>query len=266
MYEIVKKKVLKENIILIEVKAPLVAMNSLPGQFIILRVNKHGERIPLTIFDKTSDTVSVIYQVVGVTTKWLSKLEVGEATTLENVKKAIVIGGGIGCAIAYPIAKKLMELNAKVHAIIGFRSVEQVILEEEFKNLNCDLTITTDDGSYGEKGVVTQPLKALLEKEQFDCVYAIGPLPMMKFVSLTTKEFNVKTIVSMNSIMVDGTGMCGGCRVTVDGKMKFACVDGPDFDGHLVDFDEAIKRNRIYQDIEKRKYEKTCRLLGEDHE
>lgn len=277
MYQIVNKKYIKENIILLEVKAPLVALNARPGQFVILRVGNVGERIPLTIYDKTKETISVIFQIVGATTKVLSTLNIGDyiddfvgplgkPTPLEGVKKAIVIGGGIGCAIAYPIAKQLKRDGAEIDIIIGFRSHEYLILEEDFKSLNSPLYITTDDGSYGEKGVVTTPLKRLLDINQYDCVYAIGPLPMMKYVSLTTKDYHLKTIVSMNTIMIDGTGMCGGCRLTVDGKILFACVNGPDFDGHLVDFDEAIKRNQSYCQIERKKYNDTCKLLGVRYE
>ncbi|HHU56308.1 MAG TPA: sulfide/dihydroorotate dehydrogenase-like FAD/NAD-binding protein [Acholeplasmataceae bacterium] len=277
MYEILNKRYLKENIILLEIKAPLVAINAKPGQFVILRVDENGERIPLTIFDKTEESISVIYQVVGATTKKLSTLNVGDclcdfvgplgkATNTKDIKNAIVIGGGIGCAIAYPIAKKLIKEGAKVTNIIGFRNKDFVILENEFKALNASLYITTDDGSYGEKGVVTNPLRKLLERNTYDCVYAIGPLPMMKYVALTTKKFNVKTLVSMNSIMIDGTGMCGGCRIKVGSDLKFACVDGPEFDGHLVDFDEAIIRNGFYNNVEKDKHEDVCRLLGDINE
>lgn len=277
MYKIVEKIELKPNVSMISIKAPLVAMNAAPGQFIILRVSEDGERIPLTIFNVEKDIVSVLFQVVGATTKILNTLTVGDslqdfvgplgkATDLENIDKVIVIGGGIGCAIAYPIAKKLFNQGANVTTIIGFRSKDLVILEEEFKNISNKNIITTDDGSYGSKGFVTIHLQKLLEKKSYDKVIAIGPLPMMKYVSNVTNKYNVKTIVSLNSIMIDGTGMCGGCRVIVGGKTRFACIDGPDFDGHLVDFDEAIKRSKIYKNYEKRKYDDTCRLLGGKNE
>lgn len=278
MYEIIAKKSLNQTVTMMEIKAPLISKNAQPGQFIILRVDEEGERIPLTIFDCDKDNIKIIYQVVGFSTIALDQLQVddclhdivgplGTATDIRNVKKVIIVGGGVGCAIAYPLAKKLHELGSSVTTIIGFRSQDLVILEDEFKAISDELIVMTDDGSYGKKGLVTEALKTLLSQSQYDKVYAIGPLPMMKYVSLVTKEFKTPTIVSMNSIMVDGTGMCGGCRVIINGKTKFACVDGPDFDGHLVDFDTAINRNNIYRDFEKCQKETACRLLnGEKHE
>lgn len=277
MYLITDKKSLNSSVSMIEVKAPLVSKNALPGQFVILRVDENGERIPLTIFDYHGDYIKLIYQIVGYSTYQLDQLNVGDSlhdvvgplgspTDLSNLNKAIVVGGGVGCAIAYPLAKKLHELGVHVTSIIGFRNKDLVILENDFRNVSDDLIIMTDDGSFGNKGLVTNALKDLLMKDTYDKVFAIGPLVMMKYVCLTTKEFNTKTIISMNSIMIDGTGMCGGCRVIVDGKSKFACVDGPDFDGHLVDFDIAIARNNIYKSYEHHKLE-ACRLLnGESHE
>lgn len=277
MYLITDKKSLNSSVSMIEVKAPLVSKNALPGQFVILRVDENGERIPLTIFDYHGDYIKLIYQIVGYSTYQLDQLNVGDSlhdvvgplgspTDLSNLNKAIVVGGGVGCAIAYPLAKKLHELGVHVTSIIGFRNKDLVILENDFRNISDDLIIMTDDGSFGNKGLVTNALKDLLMKDTYDKVFAIGPLVMMKYVCLTTKEFNTKTIISMNSIMIDGTGMCGGCRVIVNGKSKFACVDGPDFDGHLVDFDIAIARNNIYKSYEHHKLE-ACRLLnGESHE
>ena len=265
MYKIVKKEILNENVILMEIAAPLVSKKCEPGQFIILMVSDEGERIPLTIADynREKGTVTIIFQVVGETTTLLSEMKEGEclaqfagplgtASELEGYQKAAVIGGGLGCAIAYPQAKKLHELGTKVDMIAGFRDTNAIILEKEMDAVSENLYVMTDDGSNGHKGLVTDQLRQLLESgEQYDVVIAIGPLVMMKFVSLLTKEFGVKTIVSMNPIMIDGTGMCGGCRVTVGGKIKFACVDGPDFDGHEVDFDEAIRRSKMYAAEEK---------------
>lgn len=278
MYEILNKKVLNPTVSMIEIKAPLVCKNAQPGQFIILRVDEKGERIPLTIFDCGVDSIKVIYQIVGYSTMNLDKLNIGDslhdvvgplgtATDLSNLDSAIVVGGGVGVAIAYPIAKKLHDLGAKVTSIVGFRNKDLIILADDFKAISNELFIMTDDGSNGNKGLVTDALQNALSKDNYDKVFAFGPLPMMKYVSLTTKKFNTKTIVSMNSIMVDGTGMCGGCRVIVDGKAKFACVDGPDFDGHLVDFDIAIARSKIYHNIEKYHYQENCHLLnGDNHE
>lgn len=260
MFRIVKRKDLNEKVILMEIEAPAVAAKAEPGQFIILRVDEYGERIPLTVadYDRTRGTVTIIFQVAGATTAMLAQKREGDtlpdfagplgtASHLDGLRKVAVIGGGVGCAIAYPQAKKLHALGAKVDVITGFRSKDIIILEDEFKKVSDRLFIMTDDGSNGHKGLVTDVLKKLLDSgENYDAVIAIGPLIMMKFVSLTTKPYHIKTIVSMNPIMIDGTGMCGGCRLTVGGKTKFACVDGPDFDGHEVDFDEAMRRSRMY--------------------
>ena len=249
MYEIINKQSLNPTVTLMEIMAPLVAAKAEPGQFIILRVDENGERIPLTIadYDREKGTVTIIFQIVGATTEKLNHLEAGDSlqdfagplgkpTETEGLKKVAVVGGGVGCAIAYPVAKKLHELGCEVHSVVGFRNKDLVILEDEFKAVSDKLCMMTDDGSYGEKGLVTNALKALIDAgNQYDEVIAIGPVIMMKFVCQLTKEYGIKTIVSMNPIMIDGTGMCGGCRVTVGGVMKFACVDGPDFDGHLVD-------------------------------
>ena len=275
MYRIVKKRVLNPTVTLMEVEAPLVARKAEPGQFIILRVDENGERIPLTIadYDREKGTVTIIFQIVGATTYKLNQLQVGDslhdfvgplgvASHVEGLKKVAVIGGGVGSAIAYPIAKKLHALGATVHTIVGFRSKDLVILEDEFRACSDLFKVMTDDGSYGEKGLVTNALEALLKAgETYDEVIAIGPLVMMKFVCKLTKEYGIKTVVSMNPIMIDGTGMCGGCRLTVGGKVKFACVDGPDFDGHEVDFDEAIERSNMYKDFERHQYEETCNLF-----
>lgn len=275
MFKIVKKKRLNPTVTLMEVAAPAVARKAEPGQFIILRVDEEGERIPLTVadFDRENGTVTIIYQIVGATTKKLDALEEGESihdfvgplgvpSHTEGLKKVAVVGGGVGCAIAYPIAKKLHNQGAEVHAVVGFRNKDLVILEDEFKASSQLIKIMTDDGSYGEKGLVTDALKKLIEDgNQYDEVIAIGPLVMMKFVCALTKEYGIKTVVSMNPIMIDGTGMCGGCRLTVGGETKFACVDGPDFDGHLVDFDEAIQRGNMYKDFERHAYEETCNLF-----
>ena len=275
MFEIVRREELNPTVTLLEISAPLIAKKAEPGQFIILRTDENGERIPLTIadFDRTRGTVTIIFQIVGATTERLNHKSVGDclhdfvgplgvATHTEGLKKVAVVGGGVGCAIAYPIAKKLHEQGAVVHAIVGFRNQDLVILEKEFAASSDVLRIMTDDGSYGTKGLVTNALKDLLDAgEQYDEVIAIGPLIMMKFVCALTKEYGVKTVVSMNPIMIDGTGMCGGCRLTVGGETKFACVDGPDFDGHLVDFDEAIERSSMYKSFERHRYEETCNLF-----
>lgn len=275
MYKIVKKSVLNPTVMLMEIEAPFIAKKAEPGQFIILRVDENGERIPLTIadFDREKGTVTIIFQVVGKTTKALSGLEegaylqdfvgpLGVATHVEGLKKVAVIGGGVGSAIAYPIAKKLHNMGADVDVIVGFRNKDLVILEDEFKAASSRLFMMTDDGSYGEKGLVTNALENLIkEGNNYDEVITIGPLIMMKFVCQLTKKYNVKTMVSMNPIMIDGTGMCGGCRLTVGGKVKFACVDGPDFDGHEVDFDEAMSRASMYKDFEKHAYEEQCNLM-----
>ncbi len=274
MFEILEKRYLNENVILMKILATNVAKNVMPGQFIILRVNENGERIPLTVADynREKGTITIIFQIAGATTKLLSKLEenekikdiagpLGKPSKLEGLKKVLIVGGGVGCAICYPIAKHLFKNNATVHIITGFKNKDLVILDEEFKAISNKFILTTDDGSKGEKGLVTKPLENLLNSnEKYDEIITIGPLIMMKFVCEITKKYNVKTTVSMNPIMIDGTGMCGGCRVNVGGKIRFACVDGPDFNGHLIDFDETIKRNKIYENFEKKAYEKTCNL------
>ena len=275
MYKIVKKKVLNPTVMQMDIEAPFIAKKAEPGQFIILRVDEEGERIPLTIadFDREKGTVTIIFQVVGKTTKALSGLEEGDflhdfvgplgvASHVDGLKKVAVVGGGVGSAIAYPIAKKLHNMGADVDVIVGFRNKDLVILEDEFKAASTRMFMMTDDGSYGEKGLVTEALENLIkEGNEYDEVIAIGPLIMMKFVCEVTKKYNVKTVVSMNPIMIDGTGMCGGCRLTVGGKVKFACVDGPDFDGHEVDFDEAMSRGSMYKDFERHAYEKQCNLM-----
>ena len=280
MYKIVKKQPLNPTVTRMEIEAPLIAKKAKPGQFIILRVDENGERIPLTIagYDREKGTVTIIFQIVGATTEKLNHLNEGEClhdfvgplgvpTHVDGLKKVCVIGGGVGCAIALPIAEELHAMGAEVTSIIGFRNQDLVILKDEFKACSDHFTLMTDDGSYGEKGNVTAPLKTLLENgERFDEVIAIGPLIMMKFVCLTTKEYDQKTVVSMNPIMVDGTGMCGGCRLTVGGKTKFACVDGPDFDGHEVDFDEAMSRSRSYTSFERHAYEEACNLFKKEVE
>ncbi len=275
MNKILEKRVLNTNVIEMTVEAPFIAAKARAGQFIMLRVDEQGERIPLTIADYNRDkgTISIIFQVVGRTTILLSQLSVGDSilniarplgcpTDFGEPKRAVVVGGGVGCAIAYPQAKALKKMGVKVDMIAGFRSKDIVILEDQMREVSDNLYITTDDGTYGEKGFVTDVLKRLLGNDKYDLVVAIGPVPMMKFVSLTTKTFGVHTIVSLNPIMIDGTGMCGCCRVTVGGETKFSCVDGPDFDGHLVDFDELMSRNRTYADIEEHDRNHVCRLEG----
>ena len=280
MYQIVSKKALNPTVTQMEILAPFVAKKALPGQFIILRVDEDGERIPLTIagYDREKGTVTIIFQIVGASTQRLNyKNEgdyipdfvgpLGKPTHTEGLKKVCVVGGGVGCAIALPVARALHEQGAEVTSIIGFRNKDLVILEEEFKACSDNFYMMTDDGSYGRQGNVTVPLKELLAGgEQFDEVITIGPLIMMKFVCLTTKEYGVKTIASMNPVMIDGTGMCGGCRLTVGGEMKFACVDGPEFDGHLIDFDEAMSRSRTYSDFEAREKEEACNLFKKEVE
>ena len=275
MYKIVRKKELNPTVTLMEIDAPLVAKKAEPGQFIILRVDENGERIPLTVadYDREKGTVTIIFQIVGATTELLNHKNEGEyiqdfvgplgkATETEGLKKVAVVGGGVGCAIAYPVAKKLHDCGCEVHSIVGFRNKDLVILEDEFNAASSVLKIMTDDGSYGTKGLVTDALKALIDEgNQYDEVIAIGPVIMMKFVCKLTKEYNIKTVVSMNPIMIDGTGMCGGCRLTVGGETKFACVDGPDFDGHLVDFDEALERGSMYREFEQAKREEVCNLF-----
>ena len=278
MYLILKKEPLNPTVTRMVIDAPHIARKAEPGQFIILRVHEDGERIPLTIadFDREQGTVTIIFQIVGATTELLNHLEAGDSlhdfvgplgrpSEVEGLKKVAVVGGGVGCAIAYPIAKKLHQLGAEVHAIVGFRSKDLVILEEEFKAASDKLVVMTDDGSYGEKGLVTDALERLIDAgEQYDEVIAIGPLVMMKFVTQLTKQHNIKTVVSMNPIMIDGTGMCGGCRLTVGGKTKFACVDGPDFDGFEVDFDEAMARNTMYRPFERHAYDAACNLFHKE--
>lgn len=278
MFNIVEKEQLNPTVVRMVIDAPLVARKAQPGQFIILRTDADGERIPLTVadYDRAAGTVTIIFQIVGATTEKLGLMQVGEclsdfvgplgrATETEGLRKVAVIGGGVGCAIAYPVAKKLHGQGTEVHAIVGFRSKDLVILEKEFAAASSLLKVMTDDGSYGEQGLVTTALKALIDSgEQYDEVIAIGPLPMMKFVSLLTEEYGIKTVVSMNPIMIDGTGMCGGCRLTVGGETKFACVDGPEFDGHLVDFDEAMTRGGMYKAFERHAHEEACRLFNKE--
>ena len=275
MYKIVAKRKLNSTVTMMDIYAPLVAKKAQAGQFIILRVDSNGERIPLTVagFDRTAGTVKIIFQIVGATTMLLDRKNEGEyiqdfvgplgcATHTEGLKKVCIVGGGVGCAIALPLAQKLHEEGAEVHSIIGFRNKDLVILEDEFKLCSEKLSVMTDDGSYGCKGLVTAQLEELINSgEQYDEVFAIGPLVMMKFVVTTTRPKNIPTTVSMNPIMIDGTGMCGGCRLTVGGKIKFACVDGPDFNGFEVDFDEAIARSLMYKDFERRACE-NCNLLN----
>ena len=278
MYRIVKKQVLNPTVTRMDIEAPLIAKKAEPGQFIILRVDEKGERIPLTVadFDREAGTVTIIFQIVGATTEKLNHLEEGDClqdfvgplgrpSETEGLKKVAVIGGGVGCAIAYPVAKKLHQQGVEVHSIVGFRNKDLVILEEEFQAVSDKFVMMPDDGSYGEKGLVTNALEKLSgEGETYDEVIAIGPLVMMKFVTQLTKQHNIKTVVSMNPIMIDGTGMCGGCRLTVGGKTKFACVDGPDFDGFEVDFDEAMARGTMYRDFERHAYEETCNLFQKE--
>ena len=279
MAKIITKRRLNPTVTLMEVSAPLIAKKALPGQFIILRVDEKGERIPLTIadYDREKGTITIIFQKVGLTTELLDSLEegadilafvgpLGRPTELEGVQKVAVVGGGVGCAIAYPQAKYLHEHGVAVDVIAGFRSKDIVILEEEFQAACDHFYLTTDDGSYGEKGLVTDKLKALIEAgNQYDAVIAIGPIIMMKFVCKTTEPYRIKTLVSLNPIMIDGTGMCGGCRVSVGGEVKFACVDGPDFDGHQVDFDELMTRNGAYKERETQvRRDHACRLLNQE--
>ena len=278
MYKIIHKKELNSTVTKMEIEAPLVARKAKPGQFIILRVDEDSERIPLTIAGVNNDNVEIIFQVVGsATLKLNNKNEgdylqdfvgpLGKPTDLDGIKDVCIIGGGVGCAIALPIARALNKQGCNITSIIGFRNSDLVILEDEFNQTSNELIVTSDDGSYGQKGNVTIPLKELLQNgKHFDKVITIGPLIMMKFVVLTCKEFNIPVDVSMNPIMIDGTGMCGGCRLTLnkDGNKvtKFACVDGPDFNGYEVDFDEAIRRNKMYADFERHKYEEACNLLN----
>ncbi|MBR1747328.1 MAG: sulfide/dihydroorotate dehydrogenase-like FAD/NAD-binding protein [Clostridia bacterium] len=278
MYKILKREELNPTVTRFVVEAPAVARKAEAGQFIILRVDEKGERIPLTIadFDRAAGTVTVIAQVVGGTTEKLNHVPeggyiadfvgpLGKPSELTGLKKVAVIGGGVGCAIALPTAKKLHALGAEVHSIIGFRNKDLVILEEDFAACSDKLSVLTDDGSYGKKGLVTDELRSLIESgEKYDEVIAIGPVIMMKFVCKLTKEFGVKTVVSMNPIMVDGTGMCGGCRLLVGGQTKFACVDGPEFDGHQVDFDSAMRSGGKFRPHEKENREKVCNLFKKE--
>jgi len=274
MYTIASKRELNENVVLMEIEAPFIAKKAQAGQFIIFRIDEKGERIPLTIadYDREKGTVTIIFQTIGRSTIELSKMNVGDEILdfvgplgvpthfEEGIKKVAVVGGGVGCAIAYPQAKMLHNMGVEVDLIAGFRNKDIVILEDEMKAVSTNLYITTDDGSYGTKGFVTNVLKDLIEKgNKYDAVVAIGPVVMMKFICEVTRPFGIKTLVSLNPIMVDGTGMCGGCRVTVDGKIKYACVDGPDFDGHLVNFDELTNRNSSYKVHEA---DHVCRLTG----
>jgi ferredoxin--NADP+ reductase len=277
MFKITKKEVLNPTVVLMDIEAPFIAKKAEPGQFIILRISETGERIPLTIadYDREKGTVTIIYQLVGKTTRALAEMNEGDylldfvgplgtASHLEGYKKVAVIGGGLGTAIAYPQAKKLHAMRSEVHVITGFRNKELIILEEDMKKVSDKLVVATDDGSNGNKGFVTNVLKQLIDDgNNYDLVIAIGPLVMMRAVSNLTREYGIKTLISMNPIMIDGTGMCGGCRLTVGGKTKFACVDGPDFDGHEVDFDEAMRRQGMYKRQENESNEiHACRLRG----
>lgn len=275
MNKILKKEQLNASVVKMVVDAPLVAKRAKAGQFIILRAGADGERIPLTIndYDREKGTVSIVYQVVGASTMQLDSLAEGEyiqdfvgplgkPTEIEGLKKVAVVGGGVGCAIAYPVARALHEQGTEVHIIAGFRNKDLLILEEDMKAVSDKCVFVTDDGSFGQKALVTEALEKLIsDGENYDEVLAFGPVIMMKFVSLLTKKYGVKTMVSMNPIMIDGTGMCGGCRLTVGGETKFACVDGPDFDAHLIDFDEVMSRNRRFGDFERHQREDNCNLL-----
>ena len=280
MFKIVEKTPLNPTVTRLVTEATLVAKKAQPGQFIIVRAKEDSERIPLTVadFDREAGTVTIIFQIVGAGTMELNTLQEGESvhdfvgplgrpSELEGIKKVAVVGGGVGCAIAYPTAKRLHELGAEVHSIVGFRNKDLVILEKEFEAVSDRMARMSDDGSWGEKGLVTNALEALIkEGNQYDEVIAIGPLVMMKFVCKLTREYGIKTTVSMNPIMIDGTGMCGGCRLTVGGETKFACVDGPDFDGHLVDFDEAMHRGTMYKEFEAHAREEACNLFKKEVE
>ena len=278
MYRITQKVELNPTVTKLSIEAPLIAQKAQPGQFIIVRPLEESERIPLTIagYDRQAGTVDIIFQIVGDTTMELNALKVGDEvhdfvgplgrpTETEGLKKVCVVGGGVGCAIALPIARKLHEEGCVVHSIIGFRSKDLLILEDDFAACSDELRVMTDDGSYGQKGVVTAALEELIAAgNQYDEVITIGPLIMMKFVVKTCQKYHIKCVVSMNPIMIDGTGMCGGCRLTVGGETKFACVDGPEFDGHLVDFDEAMARGAMYKDFERHAYEETCNLFKQE--
>ena len=278
MFTIIKRRELNPTVTELWIHAPLIAKKAKAGQFIIVRAKEDSERIPLTIagFDREAGTVSIIFQVVGAGTMQLNSLKEGEAvhdfvgplgkaTEIEGLKNVCVVGGGVGCAIAYPVLKKFHDCGAEVHAVVGFKSKDVVILEDKFKAVSSVLKVCTDDGSYGQKGLVTEALKQLLDEgNQYDEIFAIGPMVMMKFVCKTTAPYGVPTTVSMSPIMIDGTGMCGGCRLTVGGETKFACVDGPDFDGQQVDWDLAVKRNQMYHDFEVRKHEEVCNLFKQE--
>ena len=278
MYKIVRKKELNSAVTLMDIEAPFVAKKAKAGQFIIFRIDEKGERVPLTIagYDREKGTVTIIFQKVGFSTKALGALNegdyihdfvgpLGRPTDVEGKKRVCVVGGGVGCAIAYPSAKAFKEAGVETDVIVGFRNKDLVILEDEFAAVSDKMVMMTDDGSYGEKGLVTNALEALVNAgNQYDEVIAIGPLVMMKFVCQLTKKYGIKTTVSMNPIMIDGTGMCGGCRLTVGGETKFACVDGPDFDGHLVDFDEAMKRSTMYRNFEQHAREAHCNLMNKE--
>ncbi|MBE6594923.1 MAG: sulfide/dihydroorotate dehydrogenase-like FAD/NAD-binding protein [Ruminococcaceae bacterium] len=280
MFRIVRREELNPTVTLLEIEAPRVARKAKPGQFIILRVDEVGERMPLTIADsnKETGTVTIIFQIVGATTEKLNHVPVGgfiadfvgplgRPTEVEGLKKVAVVGGGVGSAIAYPVAKALHEAGAEVHSVVGFRNKDLVILEKEFRAVSDKFVLMSDDGSVGEKGLVTDALKKLIESgEQYDEVITIGPLVMMKFVSLVTKEYGIKTVASMNPVMIDGTGMCGGCRLTVGGQTKFACVDGPEFDAHQIDFDEAMERSMMYRPFERHQHEESCNLFKQAEE
>ena len=278
LYPILQKENLCDTVVRMVVSAPAVAAKAQPGQFVILRTDADGERIPLTVadYDRVAGTVTVIFQTVGAGTLTLSRLSVGDSlqdfvgplgrpTETDGLQKVAVIAGGVGAAIALPVAKKMHAQGTQVHCICGFRNKDLVILQDEFASASSMLLTLTDDGSFGQKGLVTDALRGLIDGgEQYDEVIAIGPLPMMKFVSLLTAEYGIKTVVSMNPIMIDGTGMCGGCRLTVGGEIKFACVDGPEFDGHQVDFDEVMHRSRLYHEQERHAYERSCNLLNKE--
>ena len=278
MFKIIKKERLNPTVSKMVIDAPFIARKAQPGQFIIFRTHEDSERVPLTIagYDREAGTVTIIYQIVGGSTMELDQMEEGQylndfvgplgvPTHTDGLKKVAVVGGGVGCAIALPVTQKLHELGCEVHAVVGFRNKDLVILEDEFKAASDKMIMMTDDGSHGEKGLVTAALERLIQEgNQYDEVIAIGPLVMMKFVFAVTKKYGVKTVVSMNPIMIDGTGMCGGCRLTVGGETKFACVDGPDFDGHLVDFDEAMKRGSMYRDFEQHAREANCNLMNKE--
>ena len=278
MFRIVRKESLNPTVTKMVIDAPLVARKARAGQFIILRASEDGERIPLTIagYDREMGTVDIIFQIVGGTTMELNALNkgdflpdfvgpLGRPSEVEGFKKVAVVGGGVGCAIALPVAQALHENGCEVHSVVGFRTKDLVILEDEFNACSAVVKMMTDDGTYGTKGLVTNALEALIQAgNEYDEVIAIGPVIMMKFVCAVTKKYGIKTVISMNPIMIDGTGMCGGCRLTVGGETKFACVDGPDFDGHLVDFDEAMKRGAMYRDFEQHKRDEFCNLLNKE--